>query len=530
MEMSALMQAAEGLPEPRKASNRKGGNEGRFELPDAIGEGERNDVLFRYACQLRGYGATRDEIYSRLEEANVRCDPPLGESELIGIASSAMKYSPNDGISQAHGIDTANTALGHSDQGKRPIHRIVADYLMQECGARFVAGAPVVRDGLCYSAGWFYAERRITERFPDLKKAQRSEALSLVNLEAPRGDKTNERYIGFANGVLDVRTMQFHPDGVSAVVTNEIPHRWNPKAECHAVDAFLDSVSCGDSATRANLEELVGHCLYRGKAAQRFWVLLGGGGNGKSAFLDALGFALGTRNYTTMQPEELATQFQANAVVGKLAILADDASSQTISEKLSASIKRISAGNVIHTDIKYHDGIDFRPYATIVLGYNNFPAIKSNDHGFMRRFTPVLFEAEFGPDKPGYDPYIAEKLSTEKAAERLLVLGVTGLRRMLDRGCPTPNLKAETLRDGIHIDNDSVAAWIRYAEVTQKDVLERTPAEVFRDYREWCEDNETQAKSLVGFGRSLTRTLKVTAHKVRVGDKTRNEYEPMESA
>jgi uncharacterized protein (DUF927 family) len=60
----------------------------------SIGEGRRNDYLYRYGCGMRARGLSRDEIACELhEENNQRCAPPLGSAEVETIVESAMRYA-----------------------------------------------------------------------------------------------------------------------------------------------------------------------------------------------------------------------------------------------------------------------------------------------------------------------------------------------------------------------------------------------------------------------------------------------------
>jgi hypothetical protein len=59
-----------------------------------IVEGERNDSLFRFACQLRGIGCEENEIAAALTVRNAdRCHPPLEANEVATVAGSAARYS-----------------------------------------------------------------------------------------------------------------------------------------------------------------------------------------------------------------------------------------------------------------------------------------------------------------------------------------------------------------------------------------------------------------------------------------------------
>jgi hypothetical protein len=62
---------------------------------EGIPEGQRDDQLFRYACQLRHYGAPRDVAEQLIVEAAARCKPPFPKSDALKKVDQAYrKYSP----------------------------------------------------------------------------------------------------------------------------------------------------------------------------------------------------------------------------------------------------------------------------------------------------------------------------------------------------------------------------------------------------------------------------------------------------
>jgi Bifunctional DNA primase/polymerase, N-terminal/AAA domain/Primase C terminal 1 (PriCT-1) len=62
----------------------------RFELPDKIRDGTRNEYLFRYARSLHARKSDFDEILDALRPVNQRrCEPPLEDGELFKIARNA---------------------------------------------------------------------------------------------------------------------------------------------------------------------------------------------------------------------------------------------------------------------------------------------------------------------------------------------------------------------------------------------------------------------------------------------------------
>jgi hypothetical protein len=74
-----------------------------------IGEGGRNDTLFRLGCRLRACGLTADEILATVRVVNrSRCKPPLEDGEVEAIAKQAAGYERGDGFTLLHVHTGAN--------------------------------------------------------------------------------------------------------------------------------------------------------------------------------------------------------------------------------------------------------------------------------------------------------------------------------------------------------------------------------------------------------------------------------------
>lgn len=61
-------------------------------IPTIIESGKRNDTLASLAGVMRRVGANDNEILAALRETNLRCQPPLSDSEVTAIARSIAKY------------------------------------------------------------------------------------------------------------------------------------------------------------------------------------------------------------------------------------------------------------------------------------------------------------------------------------------------------------------------------------------------------------------------------------------------------
>lgn len=63
----------------------------KFELPDRIKNGERNDTLFRYACSLQAHSVPDDVIIASVLGVNKSlCDSPLNDAECEKLVKSAL--------------------------------------------------------------------------------------------------------------------------------------------------------------------------------------------------------------------------------------------------------------------------------------------------------------------------------------------------------------------------------------------------------------------------------------------------------
>ena len=121
----------------------------------------------------------------------------------------------------------------------------------------------IYKDGI-YIPGAVPLEAAMIKHIPNLKRAQRSEVLSYLQISIEEELKpTNPALIAFSNGLYDLRDDTFHPFTPDVVITNKVPWPYNPAAYSELLDHTLDRLACNDAEVRALLEEMVGYCLYR---------------------------------------------------------------------------------------------------------------------------------------------------------------------------------------------------------------------------------------------------------------------------
>lgn len=464
----------------------------RFVLPDTIGKGERNDTLFRYASSLHEQGY--DDVYIRiaLDAVNTgRCDKPLPDSEVGKIVESVTKRYEKGKV-RAVEQTPGKKAFRKPDRNGNPtgpvLHNVVGAELIEVNRARFIDGAPAVWDGGRYVPGWDGVNRAIVDLIDDCKMADQREIRNYVHLKAPRVGASPPENLAFSNGVLNILDGTLRTDP-TLVITNVVPHEYDPEAYDAHVDDFLDSVSCGDALVRKNLEEVVGLCMYRSNEFGQCPVLIGMGSNGKSTYLLALRNVLGEENVSSLDINVVGKPFQAGRLLGRLANLGDDISNERLNGDVLAVFKKIVTGEWIYTDVKNSDGFEFKPYCTLIFSCNEFPSLGDSSEGMMRRLFPIPFDAHFSKSDPGYDPRLIDKLTSEEAAKYLIRLGVEGLMRARAANGLTPNVKSDELVVDVRTDNDSVLQWIADQGLDHGFFVSHVIAERYDLYKEWCEDS-----------------------------------------
>ena len=381
------------------------------------------------------------------------------------------------------------------------------DRLIAEHHACMVDGVPAVWAGGCYAVGLEGVERAVLAMNKEVTTPQRREVYSYIRLQAREEAPAPPYLAAFSNGVLDMRDGSLVPiDPEQHRIFNTIPHRYIPDAYDARADRFLDEVSCGDAAIRANLEETVGLCLYRSNAYGRLVLLLNSqGSNGKSMFIKALRAALGDENTSSLDLRLVGQRFMAGRLVGKLANLGDDISNEQLDGTVLANVKKIVTGERLFTDVKGADGFEFTPYCTLVFSANQVPRLGDSSNGVLRRLHPIPFNAVFSKEAGNLDPQLERKITTDSASEYLLRLGVEGIQRVMKSGTMTPNSASRKAVQDVRLDNDSILAWIEDRCINPSTFIGRCSKDVHGEYSDWCRFSGRKPKSSTALNTWLMR-------------------------
>lgn len=479
----------------------------KFRLPDVVRSGERDNTLYRYACHLRSIGRSDEEILNAVAGANyTRCNPPMERADIQRIVRSACRHEQGGGVGGGDGGKAPGRpggGSGGSAPWRGPRGGISTSKLGREIidkhHARFIDGAPAVWTG----RKWDFGKRAITKMArtleDDAKNQDCNEVYGYVHDLAPRctsdGAFDGRYYVQFANATYDVLSGEVVEPTPEMYVCGTLDVDLDLGAPYGFADDFLAQVSASDQEVEQALREVLGACMCSRRAVSQSAMLIGRAGgaagrasNGKSTYLNWARSILGSGNVTSMDLSTLGQRFQSGNIVGKLANIGDDIPDGFLRGEELSMFKKVVTGDSIYTDVKNGEGFEFRPTATQVFSMNAMPRLQDTTEGVFRRLYFVPFRARFAPGMPGYDPDVLKRLCADEVKRRGAVLGLMGLRDLIERGefVRIPDMAAEV--EEVRQDNDSVLRWMADREIDALGLEGRVVADVYRDYRRWCDD------------------------------------------
>lgn len=375
-----------------------------------------------------------------------------------------------------------------------------------------------------YVSGQAEIETAMIKHIPQLNRAKRTEVLSYIDLLIEENTPATGAYmIAFRNGLLNIIDDSFFPFSPEHVITNIIDWDYNPNAseseDAKLVDHTLDKITCGDSSLRMLLEEAIGYCMFRRNELGKAFILTGTGSNGKSTFLNMLKHMLGKRNISSLDLKKLDDRFSTVMLFGKLANIGDDISDEFVTD--ASTFRKIVTGESVDAEQKGQPKFEFDPYAKLFFSANNIPRMgKGRDSAaILRRLIIIPFNAKFSQKDPDFVPFISDKLKTQEAMEYFILLGIQGLKRVLENRKFTESEKVQRELEEYEEANNPILGFIKECESEQVNIENEPTNDVYKRYHEYCLANSLQPMSNIEFSKQINKLLNFQVISKRIGSK-----------
>lgn len=254
--------------------------------------------------------------------------------------------------------------------------------------------------------------------------------------------------LGVKNGVVDLRSGTLRAGQPTDFITKQCSVPFIHDAEAPRFTQCMEDWH-PDPAIRKYVQRMAGHMLIGAQREHAFFILYGGGRNGKGTFVRAIQNVLG--EYARVIDHSLLVKGkkQEHATVkaalrgALLAVASETDSGAKLDE---ASIKNLTGGDVISARGMHEDPYEFTPRFSLWIQTNHLPAFSGPDRGIKARTKVVPFTQSFEGEKG--DPGLDEALRAE----------ATGILRWVVEGC------LDYLRVGLSEPEGIRAATLRYQE------------------------------------------------------------------
>lgn len=303
-------------------------------------------------------------------------------------------------------------------------------------------------------------------------------------------------WICFKNGMYDAKNQKLLPHSPEYKAINQIPHRYEPSAKYEGIrtENYLNFI-CEEQDSREMLLQFIGYSLTKDVGQQKFLVLNGEGGTGKSTVIRLIEALIGSKNISNISLTDLQQRFASYGLMGKLLNSCADLEIQALED--TSIIKKILGEDTLRGEQKGRDAVSFKSYAKLIFSTNELPLVKSEKtNGFYRRLL-VLTMNKVPLQK---NPNLFQELLQE--IDYLLHLSVEALERMYKQGIITVSEASNKAVMQLRADSDTTEAFLQECCANcDAGRIERT--ELYKKYNEFCEDTDRQSLTKNNFYKSL---------------------------
>jgi putative DNA primase/helicase len=311
------------------------------------------------------------------------------------------------------------------------------------------------------------------------------EALRYVEVATRRDEESPPdcQYINLVNGRLDWATGTLEPHTPAWFTTVQLPVQYDAAATCPAFNQYLDTTF--DADVIPLIEEILGWCLLPDRRFEQAIMLTGEGENGKSVFLDLVGYLLGEGNVSNVALQDLEeNRFRAAELYGKLANVFADLDARGLQS--SSMFKMLVTGDYVTAERKHAQPFRFRSYAKLLFSANKIPASRDRTHAFYRRWLIIPFTRIFDGvgSNPKPDKGLRDKLKGELPG--ILNRALRGLERLATTEAFTQPKSVLEAKQAYIRNNDHMHLFLEECVIAEKD--KTLVKKQFRElYQYWCD-------------------------------------------
>ena len=292
-------------------------------------------------------------------------------------------------------------------------------------------------------------------------------------------------WINFKNGMFDVREGKLRKYKTEFLSINQIPHALDMEIRKNLDEAgkntsrFLND-AMPDHTDQLTLWQYIGYSMTRDTTFQRFMMIRGIGGTGKSKVINLIQDIVGPANCSGISLQALNERFYPSMLQGMLLNACADISSDALMQV--DNIKKATGEDVMICERKGRDPVPFRSYAKLIFSAIKIPLnLDEKSNAFYRRL--LILEMNKKPTKK--DLELGEKLQAEIGYSIWMAVGA--LKKLYTDGEFTESAGAKERVEELYREADTVKAFVdECLERQQGSKISRTL--LYDKYKEYCEN------------------------------------------
>ena len=247
------------------------------------------------------------------------------------------------------------------------------------------------------------------------------------------------------------------------------------------------------------MKEYIGYCFHKTyEPFQKFVILLGSGGNGKSTFSNYLTKLIGSDEVSNVNLNRLSDnndRFSKSRLIGKSINIGGEVSAKFLKD--TDEIKALTGDDKANVESKGQDGIDVMLHAKLLFACNELPPFR-DDSGFERRICIVKMNT-IEDFKTKYSMKAIESEIGSFALECMEAYRQAYNRKKLSI---TKNMEKE--RDAWLTENNNVLQFINECCISDPKT-EEGGNDLFLTYETFCADFEYTRIGRMKFGKELEK-------------------------
>lgn len=202
-----------------------------------------------------------------------------------------------------------------------------------------------------------------------------------------------EPVINFRNCLLNVRTMEVSSHTPEHLTLIQLPHDWDPEAQCPDFLEWVEQVAPGQLDA---LMDVCSQMLDLSEWPRMVVFLYGPTRSGKSTWIRILNALVGDHLQSNVSLHDLSKsddRFATSSLFGKVLNTFADLSSNDLADL--SMLKCLTGGDKIEAQHKGSPRFQMQNQAMLVFSANSIPATSENSGAFLARVAPFEFPSSF---------------------------------------------------------------------------------------------------------------------------------------